>query len=157
MKLIAHNQQRMIQPASAKDALDQFFERSFWDPFGPFFSSRIDPAGSGLKMFIPHIDIFEDQKNLQIEASVPGYKPENIQVQVDEHTLILKGKMEEEKSIENKKYYRRERSFGEFYREITLPTTADVSKATCKNNHGVLTISMPKLDAKERKNLKIET
>lgn len=160
MKIFKRNEESSQPPMNLHDfrnAMNRFFEQSIVDPFSSFFGSRFPSWENQALGSMIDVDVSEDEKNITIEVDIPGYAPENVEVFVDKDLLIIKGKMEEEKEEKNKKYYRKERRSGEFYREIPLPTSVDATKTTCKDTNGVLTITMPKIESKDRKKIPIET
>lgn len=154
MKIIKHSQSN--KPVTLREAMNRLFEESFWDPFGSMefpFSGRMSQR---LGNFFPNIDVSEDNQLVKIEANIPGYDPKNIEVEIDENTLTLKGKMDSQQMDEGKHYFIHERSSGEFYRQIHLPQNVDTSKAECRAKNGTLTINIPKTESKQKKSLKIQ-
>lgn len=150
MKIIKYNHHK--QPAR-RDFFDHWMDE-MWDPFGwmddqftlmPKVNSRM-----------PSIDMSENEQELKIEADMPGFDPEKIDIEINGNILSLRGKMEHDKEDKNKKYYRRERVSGTFYREIQLPQGINTDKADCEFTNGTLTVSIPKTDIKEAKKLKIK-
>lgn len=92
----------------------------------------------------PSINISEDEKSIKIIAELAGMDPEQINVEVSDGFLTLKGEKKEEKSEEEKNYVRREISYGSFFRSVPLPQSADGKKAEASFKNGVLTITVPK-------------
>ena len=70
-------------------------------------------------------------------------KKENIEVSVEDGDLVLKGERHEEKEIKKEDYFRAERSFGDFYRRLALPETAEAGKIVAKFTDGVLEVKVP--------------
>jgi len=155
MKIIKHKGQGR-HPMHLHDAMDRFFDDPWtWDPFGFFESHPVQLKGRG--MCVPKIDVSEDSKELKIVADIPGYKADDVEIEFQEGSLILKGKTKEEKMEEDEHFFRRERSTGEFYREIPLPPNVDTDKAEGKIKNGTLTINLPKTGEKAKKTLKIKS
>lgn len=154
MKIIRHGGGDK-HPKNLREHMDRFFDEPLWDPFGLWEPYPAQWQGRGMCM--PKIDITEDDKELKIIADIPGYKPDDIEIELGEGSLILKGKKQEEKMEEDAHYFRRERSTGEFHREIPLPHNVDAEKADCRIKNGTLTISVPKTGEKEKKTLKIKS
>ncbi len=94
--------------------------------------------------WMPAVDIQETAKEFLVRADVPGMAKENIDVRMDNHVLTIQGARTFEKKTEKKNLIRSERFEGEFYRQFTLPETANHAKisATCKD--GILEIKIPK-------------
>jgi HSP20 family protein len=101
----------------------------------------------------PAIDVSERQGNLVVHADLPGIKPEDVQVEVDNDMLILSGKREHSQQSEQKGFHRRERMYGSFYRAIPLPEGTNTENARAQFNHGVLevTIPLPQRQAQSRR------
>ena len=133
---------------SLRDAMDRLLGESFirpWSGREPFFGGEILA-----------LDLRDTGKDIVVEATVPGVKPEEVDIQVVGNVLTIKGERKEEK--EEKKegtYIYREQSFGSFSRSVTLPTEVDVGKAKAEIEHGVLTLALPKSEAVQPKSIKI--
>lgn len=153
MKIIRH-EGRKRHPVTLREYMDRFFDDPFMtDPFGLF---DIHPTYHGNGVCVPKIDVSEDAKELKIVADIPGYKPEDVEIEMKDGSIILKGKMKEEKMEEDEHYFRRERATGEFYRDIPLPHNVNAEKAEGKIKNGTLTIILPKTGEEEKKTLKIK-
>lgn len=102
--------------------------------------------------WMPAVDIFEtEHHDLVLKAELPGMTREDIEVTVENSTLVLKGEKKFEKEVKEENYRRIERTYGTFHRSFTLPTTVDASKVTAEYKHGVLTVTLPfKEEAKPR-------
>ncbi len=92
----------------------------------------------------PNINVTQDEKSIKIEAELAGIDPEQVNVEVADGYLTLKGEKKESQVDENKDYLRQEISYGSFYRMITLPDTVDGKKAEASFKNGILTITVPK-------------
>ena len=127
-----------------------------WDPFSDLaeLRSRFDSLfGDGQEReWIPAIDLIRHNGDIVIRADVPGIKPDEIKIDVEDGVLTLSGKHEESKETKEEHYVRRERRYGSFSRSMTLPEGADVKKIKAKTKDGVLelTIPMPKEKGKEK-------
>ena len=102
--------------------------------------------------WVPAVDIYETgNHDLVVRAELPGINREDIEVTVENSTLVLKGEKKFEKEVKEENYRRIERTYGTFHRSFTLPTTVDASKVTAEYKHGVLTVTLPfKEEAKPR-------
>lgn len=127
--------------------LDEVFEEDF-----PM--ARVS-RGSKKGMFAPEADVYETEKEVVVELSLPGIESDKIEVSVEDDNLVVKGSTEKKEEVEKKGYYRKEISSGSFYRSIALPVPVkeDVTRAEYKK--GVLKITMPKKE-EEKKARKIE-
>ena len=94
--------------------------------------------------WMPAVDIFEtDSHDLVLKAELPGVTREDIEVTVENSTLVLKGEKKFEQEVKEENYRRIERSYGTFHRSFTLPNTVDPSKVSAEFKHGVLTVKLP--------------
>ena len=100
----------------------------------------------------PAVDIYEtDNHDLVLKAELPGLNRDNIDVTVENSTLVLKGSKNFEAEVKEENYRRVERSYGTFHRSFTLPTTVDASRVSAEFKNGVLTVRLPfKEEAKPR-------
>ncbi len=122
---------------------------SFWkDPFN--FSLFKDVS-------YPAVNISENDKEIKVKAELPGLDSKDIDLSIQNNTLILKGekKFEEEESKEN--FHRIECSYGSFYRAIPLPAEVDESKVSAKFKNGVLEIKLPKKEEIRAKKIEIKS
>jgi HSP20 family protein len=127
------------EPRQEALALRQAFERMFDEPFGFRF-----PQPWRLDQFEPMIDLAEDETTYTVKASVPGVKPEDVEVTLQHNILTIKGEAKEEKEIKEENYHMRERRFGSFMRSITLPSEVKAEEIEAKHEDGVLTVRLPK-------------
>ena len=100
----------------------------------------------------PAVDVFEKNGSLVVKADVPGMTAKDIEVTMTEDGVTVSGQRSEEKEVKEKDYYRCERSFGSFMRQVPLPAGADRDKAQANFKDGVLEITFPlKEEAKQKK------
>lgn len=141
---------------SLRSPLNRFFDEAFWDPFRLFETSFM-PSMTEQRQFALPVDVSENDKEVVIEADIPGFDPQDINVDVSNNVLTISGKQENSSSTKEKKWHRRERSYSyaEFTRQILLPEYADGSKAECKAKNGTLTVTIPKKPEAEPKRLNV--
>lgn len=94
--------------------------------------------------WMPLVDIKEETERFLIKADIPGVKPENIEVTMDNGALTIRGERDEEKREKKDGYHRVERYFGSFYRRFAMPDTADADHIKATSRDGVLEIEIPK-------------
>ncbi|MGR8933138.1 MAG: Hsp20/alpha crystallin family protein [Gammaproteobacteria bacterium] len=103
----------------------------------------------------PSVDIKEETDRFVILADIPGVKPEDIDVSMEEGVLTIKGEKQTEAKTEKENYKRVERTYGSFYRRFSLPDTADADAISAKSKHGVLEIVIPKREAVKPKKISV--
>src|ERR1051325_485616 len=92
----------------------------------------------------PVVDILEtDNHDLVLKAELPGMTREDIEITVENGTLVMKGQKKFDETIKEENYRRIERSYGQFFRSFTLPNTVDTAKVAADYKHGVLTVKLP--------------
>jgi HSP20 family protein len=101
------------------------------------------------------IDVVQKADDIIVKASLPGVKPEEIEVTVEDNVLTLKAQSSKEFETQEAGYLVRERSFGTFYRALRLPQSVDTEKIHPVYENGVLTITMPKAEEKKKKQIKV--
>ncbi len=134
---------------SACDAMDRLFEESF-------VRSRdwLAPTNGAPTLAV---DLHESDDDLTVRASVPGVKPEEIDISITGDTLTIKGETHEEKEEKDGSYHLRERRYGAFHRTLSLPTQVDADKAEAVFENGVLTLTLPKVEEVKPKSIKVKT
>ena len=125
-----------------------------WEPFADLrrlenrmgrLWNRMPPLfGDGIEEWTVPLDIREQDGNLIVEASVPGMTVEQIDVEIEDGVLTIKGETKTEKEEKKKGYLLKERSEGSFYRTVRLPESVEGDKAVSTYSDGILTVTMPK-------------
>lgn len=103
----------------------------------------------------PAVDIKEEENRFVIHADIPGVKPEDIDISMENGVLTLKGEKHTEAKTEKDNYKRVERIYGSFYRRFSLPDTADNDAISATSSHGVLDIVIPKREAVKPKKISV--
>ena len=111
--------------------------------------------------WIPPTEISENKEEMLITAELPGMDRKDIDINVEDGVLTIRGEKKEELKKEEgekneKKYYLVERSYGSFERSFTLPTLVDAAKISAEFDKGVLKVHLPKTAEAKIKGRKIE-
>jgi len=111
-----------------------------WESRFPSFAEEFEEAE---KEFAPPIESYVKNGNLVVRADVPGLEPKDIEINVLQNVLTIRGERKSEKEVKSEDYLRREVSYGAFERRMSLPegTKADNVKANFKN--GVVEVTIP--------------
>ena len=101
------------------------------------------------------VNVAEQDGAVEVTAELPGCAPEDIDVQLKDGVLTIKGEKKVEKDEKEKDYHVMERSYGMFERSFTLPAEVDGSKVEASFDKGVLKVTLPKLPQEQSKSQKI--
>lgn len=129
----------------------RMFDRFFEDPF---FRSMAPFAEEGALA----LDVYEKDGALKVEASLPGYRKEDIDVQVHDGILSIKAQRssESEEGERGSKFYRRERSWGSVSRRVALPGIVKDADVDAELKNGVLTLTIPLPEKEQPKQIQIK-
>jgi len=117
--------------------------------------SRLMNDQNQVRPWSPAVDIFETETELFFKVDAAGLSLEDIDVQLENGTMTLKGERKFEKDDKVKGYHRIERSYGAFARSFTLPDTVDAEGVRADYAHGVLTITLPKKELAKPRAIKV--
>lgn len=126
--------------------------------FNDFASSNgeLQNESLGAGNFIPPVDIYEDANRLVLRLEVPGIPQEDLQINLENQTLTVKGERRLMMDEKEENFHRVERRYGSFVRSFTLPATIETDSAQANYENGVLSIALQKKEAAKPKQLKIE-
>ena len=138
-----------VNPFQAMRRLTKNMERLFEDFQGFSFPSLFSADFAPLRMefdkgeWMPQIEVFQDDKRFTVRADLPGLTKDDVKVEVADNYLTISGERKEEKEEKGEGYYRSERTYGNFHRQIPLPEGAKAETAAATFHNGVLEITMP--------------
>jgi HSP20 family protein len=112
-------------------------------------------SSSATAEWVPSVDIKEETDKFVLLADLPGVKPEEIDVSMENGVLTIKGEKRTEAKTEKEGYKRVERTFGSFYRRFSLPDTANSDAISAVSKHGVLEIVIPKRESVQPKKINV--
>jgi len=111
--------------------------------------------GVKTRPWAPAVDILETENELVLKADVPGVDLKDIDIQLENGTLTVKGERKFEKEATNKGFHRMERSYGSFVRIFTVPETVEAENVKAAYDAGVLTITLPKKEVAKPRQIKV--
>ena len=104
----------------------------------------------------PAFDVYEEQDNFVVKAELPGMKKEDINVSLQDGTLIISGERKGETKDEGAEVFRAERYFGKFQRTVSLPATVAVNNVKAEYKDGILTVTLPKSEKAKPKQIEVK-
>jgi len=134
------------EAVSLREAMNTLLQDSFVRPGN--MPARGGPATLPL-------DISENENEFVVKASLPGVKPEDVQITVHGDTLTIRGETKAEEEKKGEQWHVRERRFGVLQRSVSLATPVASDKADAQFEHGVLTLRLPKSEAAKPRQIKI--
>jgi len=142
MSLILRRAPAFASARNLNDWMDDAF--SAW-PFG-------GGSAAATASWIPAVDVFEDANAIRVVAELPGLKPEDVQITLEDGTLTIRGEKKQGAEETTERVHRYERSYGVFQRAFRLPDSVDGDRVDAAYENGVLTVTLPKAErAKPRK------
>lgn len=103
------------------------------------------------------LDLHETATGYELEASMPGIKPEDIDIQVDRDKVTLRGQSTATEEKNDRNYIYRERRSGSFYRVVRLPEAVDAEKVEATLDHGILRVQLPKLSQSSQRRIQVRS
>ena len=131
---------------SLRDAMNSLLQESFVRP-----GSLQSPGGPAT---LP-LDISETEDEYVVKASLPGVRPEDVQITVQRDTLTIRGETKAEEEKKGEHWHLRERRFGAFQRSLALAVPVDSDRANAHYEHGVLTLTLPKSESAKPRQIKV--
>lgn len=146
----------MSRTLATFDPLSDMREMSNWmDRFFGFPTLRDMPTAKWSTNLSLPVDIYERDNKLVIKAAIPGVNAEDLDVQIEDHVLTIRGETKQDEVTENDRVYRREYNYGAFTRSIRLPENVDVQSPEATFEKGFVYITLPKIEEQKPKALKV--
>lgn len=101
------------------------------------------------------LDVVEEGDSILVHASMPGVNPDDIDVTVENDVLTIKGRSSVEREHKEGNYLMKERRTGSFHRSLRLPDTVDADRAVSHYEQGILTVTLPRIEAKKARKLTV--
>jgi HSP20 family protein len=135
--------------AALQDRFDRLFRGSF-EGLRPWSREALEGTA-----WSPAVDIVETENDIVLRADLPGIDPKEVDIQVENGTLTLKGERKFESDVKEDDYRRIERVYGSFVRSFALPPTVDTEKVAAEYRNGVLELKVPKRPEAKPKQIKV--
>jgi HSP20 family protein len=138
-----------------------------WDPFrevlarqnrlNAFFQSQAHGENRLTSAaFAPPVDVYEDEHKIVLKLEVPGLKAEDLDIQLENNTLTVKGERKFETEEKKENFHRVERRYGSFYRAFTVPNTVNQDGVKASYDAGVLRVELAKREETKPKQIKVQ-
>jgi len=141
-----------------------------WDPFrdvltlqnrlNSIFQDYNRNQGDGdvvsASAFVPPVDIYEDEHKIVLKLEVPGLKQEDLDIQIENNTLTVRGERKFEKEEKEENFHRIERRYGSFFRSFSVPNTVNSEGVRASYDAGVLRLELEKRAEAKPKQIKVQ-
>ena len=128
-----------------REAMDRLFDDAFTRPL-----SLRDGWSA------PAIDMYQTDDEIVVKAALPGFKPDEVQINITGEVLTLKGEVKQQEEKKERAWHMREQRWGTFERSVVLPTDVVSDKAKAEFENGILTITLPKAEEVKPKVINIK-
>ena len=126
------------------------------DEMNRLFSRTVGDGVSSASSWTPPVDIFDGADSIVLRAELAGLTPEDIDIEIDDNVLTLRGERRFRDSVEEGRFYRLERAYGGFQRSLTLPQGVHSDEISATFEHGVLTVRIPKAEEVKPRKIAVE-
>ncbi|NMC79070.1 MAG: Hsp20/alpha crystallin family protein [Chloroflexi bacterium] len=137
-----------------------------WEPMRDFFAMRemmdrvfddlVSQQYGGREAGVPAVDMYQTEDSVVVKATLPGIKPEDLQISITGDVLTIRGESKQEEEVNNAAYHLHERRYGSFSRSIPLPSQVVSDKANAEFEHCILTLTLPKAEEVKPKTITVK-
>jgi len=136
----------MREMMTLREAMDRLFDDAFTRP--------VNLRDGGWSA--PAVDMYQTDDEVVVRAALPGFKADEVQINVTGDVLTLRGEVKQEEEKNDKAWHIREHRWGSFERSIALPTDVKADKAVADFENGILTITLPKAEEVKPKTITVK-
>ena len=115
-----------------------------------------DDGGSLVGQWVPSVDVLEDKDAVQITAELPGVRPEDVKISLENNVLTICGEKRQTSEENTDRVHRYERYYGVFERSFTVPSTVDAERIKASYDLGVLTVRLPKAERAKPRQIEVK-
>jgi len=139
-----------------------------WDPFRDVltlqgrmnslfqdFNRGLGDGDVATAAFVPPVDVYEDEQKIILKLEVPGMKENDLDIQLENNVLTVRGERKFEKEEKEENFHRIERRYGSFYRSFTIPSTVNPESVKASYDAGVLKLELEKRPEAKPKQIKV--
>jgi HSP20 family protein len=128
-----------------REAMDRLFDDAF-----------TSPLSLGRASAVPAIDMYQTEAEVVVKAAIPGFKADDVQINITGEVLSIRGESRQENETREKTWQMREQRWGTFERRVVLPTLVKANDARAEFEDGILTITLPKAEESRPKTISIK-
>jgi HSP20 family protein len=136
---------------SIQDEMNQLFGRAMGQPAG-----RQGGETATTRMWAPALDISERKDAYLVTVEVPGVKPEDLEITLEDGLLTIQGERQFTAAASDQQFHRVERRYGAFRRSITLPSRVRADAIEASFDNGLLQVVVPKAEEAKPKKIQIQ-
>lgn len=103
------------------------------------------------------VDVYQTPTDIVVQSMVAGVTPEDLELTIGRDTVIIRGKREENRSIDEENFSIKELYWGKFARTIALPAEVEPEEAEATERHGLLTLKIRKVDKQKKNSIKVKS
>jgi HSP20 family protein len=129
-----------------REAMDRLFDDAFTRPIGLRDGGWSSPA----------VDMYQTDDEVVVKAALPGFKADEVQINVTGEILTIRGELKHEEEKKEKAWHIREQRWGSFERSVALPTAVVSERANADFENGILTITLPKAEEVKPKTITVK-
>ena len=129
-----------------REAMDRLFDDAFTRPINGREGGWSAPA----------IDMYQTEDEVVVEAALPGFKADEVQINITGDVLTLRGEVKQEQEKKDKAWHLREHRWNSFERSVALPTAVVPDRAEASFENGILTITLPKAEEVKPKTIAVK-
>jgi len=129
-----------------REAMDRLFDDAFTRPI------HLRDGGSSA----PAVDMYQTDDEVVVKVALPGFKADEVQINVTGDVLSLRGELKREQEEKDKAWHIREHRWSSFERSVALPTQVKAEGANADFENGILTISLPKAEEVKPKTISVK-
>lgn len=142
---------RTLDPIRNLRRLNSLLDEAFAN-----WPAQRDENGTLTAAWTPAVDVFEDKDSVKIVGEIPGVKPENVRISIENQVLTIRGEKKQVAEESTERVHRYERSYGAFERSFALPNLVDADKIAATYDAGILTVTIPKAERARPKEIQVK-
>jgi HSP20 family protein len=143
-----------MDPTRWEREMDRVMENFLGRRMRPWWPERW--RGKGIELALPAVDLYEEKDEIVVKAELPGIEKDNVEINLTDRRLTIKGEKKKEEEIKEENYYRSERSHGSFVRTLELPKEVHADKVKASFKNGILEVRLPKTEEAKAKEIKVK-